>query len=109
VNALGRTLLRTWLLTPHTEVTIVDNKETEVSVLNLYKLRSRALIQELMLYNDFGNFDRISSMGMLMLLRADRLILYDGKLSEDSEKERMKGYLGDDPFFKTNYDKKFHK
>jgi len=36
---------------------------------NLYTIRSRALLKELINYNTEGNFDRISAMGMLMLLR----------------------------------------
>jgi hypothetical protein len=35
----------------------------------LYKIRSRALLKELITYNNEGNFDRVSAMGMLMLLR----------------------------------------
>jgi hypothetical protein len=30
-----------------------------------------------------GNFDRISAMGMLMLLREDKLIMYNGSISRE--------------------------
>lgn len=107
VNAYARNLLRSWLLKPVTVIQTVDGEEKEVIVPNLYTLRSRALIKELILYNSEGNFDRISAMGMLMLLREDKMILYNGNVSRDKEEEASASYLGNDPFFKTNYDARF--
>lgn len=63
---------------------MVDGHEQEVEVPRLYTLKSRALIKELIAYNTEANFDRISAMGMLMLLRMDRMILYQGDMSEAS-------------------------
>ena len=107
VNAYARNLLRSWLLKPITIIQTIDGEEKEVVVPNLYTLRSRALIKELILYNSEGNFDRISAMGMLMLLREDKMILYNGNVSRDKEEEASASYLGNDPFFKNNYDIKF--
>jgi hypothetical protein len=69
INAYARNLLRSWLLNPVPTVQNIDGEDKEVMIPNLYKLRSRALLKELITYNTEGNFDRVSAMGMLMLLR----------------------------------------
>ena len=107
INAYARNLLRSWLLRPVPVIQTIDGEDQEVMVPNLYTLRSRALIKELILYNSEGNFDRISSMGMLMLLREDKMILYKGEVSKSKEEDASASYLGNDPFFKTNYDARF--
>lgn len=103
VNAFARNLLRSWLLKPVPVIQTVDGEEQEVLVPNLYTLRNRALIKELIMYNSEGNFDRISAMGMLMLLREDRMILYKGEVNKDKEEKAKSGYLGNDSFFERNY------
>lgn len=107
INAYARNLLRSWLLRPVPVIQTIDGEDQEVMIPNLYTLRSRALIKELILYNSEGNFDRISSMGMLMLLREDKMILYKGEVSKSKEEDASASYLGNDPFFKTNYDARF--
>lgn len=107
INSYARNLVRAWLLKPTTIIQIEDGEEVEVTVPNLYTLRSRALIKELIAYNQEGNFDRISSLGMLMLLREDKMIMYQGNISSTREEEANAGYLGNDPFFKNNYDARF--
>lgn len=103
VNAFARNLLRAWLLKPVPIIQTVDGEEQEVMVPNLYTLRNRALIKELITYNSEGNFDRISAMGMLMLLREDRMILYKGEVSKEKEEKARSGYLGNDDYFDRNY------
>lgn len=107
INAYAKNLLRSWLLRPVPVIQTIDGEDQEVMIPNLYILRSRALIKELILYNSEGNFDRISSMGMLMLLREDKMILYKGEVSKSKEEDASASYLGNDPFFKTNYDARF--
>lgn len=107
INAYARNLLRSWLLRPVPVIQTIDGEDQEVMIPNLYTLRPRALIKELILYNSEGNFDRISSMGMLMLLREDKMILYKGEVSKSKEEDASASYLGNDPFFKKNYDAKF--
>lgn len=107
INAYARNLLRSWLLRPVPVIQTIDGEDQEVMIPNLYTLRPRALIKELILYNSEGNFDRISSMGMLMLLREDKMILYKGEVSKSKEEDASASYLGNDPFFKTNYDARF--
>ena len=48
-------------------------------------------------------------MGMRMLLREDKMILYSGEVSKSKEEDASASYLGNDPFFKTNYDARFNK
>lgn len=103
INAFARNRLRAWLLKPTTVIQVVDGEETEVDIPNLFTLRSRAFIKELINYNSEGNFDRISAAGMLMLLREDRIILYQGKVSKEKQEAANSSYLGNDPFFKKNY------
>lgn len=103
INSYGRNLLRAWLLRPTVVIQEVDGEPAEVTIPALFTLRSRALIQELINYNSEGNFDRISSMGMLMLLREDKMITYQGNISREKQEKASKSYLGNDPFFNRNY------
>lgn len=103
INSYGRNLLRAWLLRPTVVIQEVDGELAEVTIPALFTLRSRALIEELINYNSEGNFDRISSMGMLMLLREDKMITYQGNISREKQEKASKNYLGNDPFFNRNY------
>lgn len=103
INAFARNRLRAWLLRPVTVIKTVDGEEQEIEIPNLFTLRSRAFIKELINYNSEGNFDRISAAGMLMLLREDRIILYQGKVSREKQEKADNSYLGNDPFFRNNY------
>ena len=107
INAYGRTLLRNWLLKPTTRVELIDREEQEVTVPNLFNIRNRALIKELIGFNSEGNFDRVSANIMLMLLREDKMIMYNGNLLSSRSDESESSYLGNDDFFKVNYDYKF--
>lgn len=107
INSYARNLLRAWLLKPIPTIQSIDGEDKEVIVPNLYTIRSRALLKELILYNSAGNFDRISSMGMLMLLREDKIILCGGEVKKAGEAEEMSTYLGNDTFFRDNYDNRF--
>lgn len=107
INAYARSRLRSWLLSPTPIIEVIDGEEKEILVPRLFTVRNRALLKELITYNSEGNFDRISAMGMLMLLREDRMISYQGKVSKEKEDEANSTYLGNDPFFKSNYDLRF--
>lgn len=107
INAYAKNLLRSWLLKPVSSIQIIDGEQKEVMIPNLYTLRSRALLKELITYNSEGNFDRISSMGMLMLYREDKMAIYKGEINKGKEDKANSTYLGNDPFFKNNYDVKF--
>ncbi len=103
INSYARNLLRAWLLRPVVVIQEVDGEQVEVAIPALFTLRSRALIKELINYNSEGNFDRISAMGMLMLLREDKMITYQGNISKERQERESSSYLGNDPFFDRNY------
>lgn len=107
INAYARSRLRSWLLAPVPIMQIIDGEEKEVMVPRLFTVRNRALLKELINYNSEGNFDRISAMGMLMLLREDRMIRYQGDVSKEKQEKANSSYDGNDPFFKRNYDSRF--
>lgn len=107
INAYARSRLRSWLLAPVPIMQTIDEEEKEVMVPRLFTVRNRALLKELINYNSEGNFDRISAMGMLMLLREDRMIRYQGDVSKEKQERANNNYDGNDPFFKRNYDFKF--
>lgn len=109
INAYARNLLRSWLLRPINVIQEIDGEPQEVTIPALFTLRSRALIKELINYNNQGNFDRISSMGMLMLLREDKMITFQGDVSKEKQERASASYLGNDPFFERNYNSKFSK
>ena len=107
INAYARSRLRSWLLAPVPIMQTIDGEEKEVMVPRLFTVRNRALLKELINYNSEGNFDRISAMGMLMLLREDRMIRYQGDVSREKQERANNNYDGNDPFFKRNYDFRF--
>lgn len=99
INNYAKTLIRAWLLQSETIEEKDDKGEYHASQIpRLFTLRNRALIQELINYNAEGNFDRVSSMGMLMLLREDRLILGSGNLRKET---------GPDPYTQDKFFKRF--
>lgn len=107
INAYARSRLRSWLLAPVPIMQTIDGEEKEVLVPRLFTVRNRALLKELINYNSEGNFDRISAMGMLILLREDRMIRYQGDVSKEKQEKANSSYDGNDPFFKRNYDSRF--
>lgn len=102
INAYANNLIRDWLMKPVTIIQNVDGEDVEVTVYNLNFLRNRALIEELIAFNPEINVDRIRALGMVMLYREDKMVLYQGNPSRDSE-EVPKDYLGNDKFFTDNY------
>lgn len=103
INAYGRNLLRGWLLRPTVVIQEVDGEPQEVAIPSLFTIRNRALLKELINYNNQGNFDRISAMGMLMLFREDKMITYQGEMSKEKQERASASYLGNDPFFERNF------
>lgn len=102
INAYANNLIRDWLMKPVTIIQNVDGEDVEVTVYNLNFLRNRALIEELIAFNPEINVDRIRALGMVMLYREEKMVLYQGNPSRDPE-EAPKDYLGNDKFFTENY------
>jgi len=78
-----------------------EDDESEKNLLNLHKIRSIALLEELSSWNPDGNFDRVSAFGMVMVSRMDKLFTLDYRMGQAEEEE------DDDDFFKENYDNIF--
>ena len=103
INNYANDLIRNWLLSP-VKIGVSDgNEENIIETQNLYLLRNRALIEELIVFNPELNVDRIRALGMVMLYRQEKLILYQGNPSRESDYIES-DYTGNDPFFTKNYD-----
>lgn len=87
VNAAGRRLLKDWMLT-------TAYGEQEGGLMNLQKIRSIGLIEEAIMWNIDGNFDRISAMGMLMIYKEELYTL------DIAGVETKRNKTLDDDFFK---------
>lgn len=99
INAWARKLQADWLMTTayapfEDEVDKEGNKTEQPNLLNLHKIRSIGYIKELINWNPDDNFDRISAMGMLMILKADR-----SKYEQNKFENKVKTIV-DDPWFK---------
>lgn len=105
INNYANTLIRDWLLLPRTSIKKINGEEQEVTEFNLYSIRNRALLKELILFNPDINVDRVRALGMLMLYRQEKMILYQGDV-EKSKKPANASYLGNDSFFTRNYEGK---
>ena len=103
INNYANSLIRDWLLKPIVTVVVEDGEEKEVVVPNLYFLRGRALLEELIAFDPVRNFDRIRALGMLMLYREEKVILYGSRLNADDAEKTDKSYLGNDDYFSRNY------
>lgn len=104
INNYANGLIRDWLLKPTPTIIVEDGVEKQVQISNLYFIRSRALLEELIAFDPVRNFDRIRALGMLMLYREEKIILYGSNLNAESAEKADKSYLGNDDFFKRNYD-----
>lgn len=106
VNDYANRLIRDWLLKPVTIQSGEGGEET--TVFNLTRIRNRALIKELMLYNPDINVDRIRAFGLLMLYREQFMVTYNGDPSS-SKNVVESDYLGNDDYFTRNYDNRLRK
>lgn len=97
----GFRLIRDWLMKSSTKIEKNDKgEEVEVTVPNLYNIRNRALIKELMLWNPVKNFDRVMSLVQLMLYREEKMVLYQGNIQRGEER---KDGMENDDYFTKNY------
>ena len=106
IKGYGYQKIREWLLQPYTKIEKdAEGNNIEVQQANLYRLKNRALIKELILWNPDINVDRIMAMVQLMLYREEKMILYGGNMSSSGQDSGSE--LADDPFFKQNYDARY--
>lgn len=93
VNKWGRMLQAQWMQTK-------AHGDDEDERLNLHRIRSLAYIEECIAWNSDGNFDRVSAMGMLMILREDRMKRTQS--AKDNQNKNIKK-ASNDNFFNKNY------
>ena len=106
LKGYGFERIQSWLMTPFTTIEKdSEGKEFEVTLPNLYRLRNRALIKELILWNPNINVDRIMALVQLILYREEKMILYNGNMSSSGQESGSD--LANDPFFIQNYDERF--
>jgi hypothetical protein len=97
----GFRLIRDWLMKSSTKIEKNEKgEEIEVTVPNLFNIRNRALIKELMLWNPVKNFDRVMSLVQLMLYREEKMILFQGNIQKGEEKHDG---MENDDYFTKNY------
>ena len=106
LKGYGYERIQSWLMTPFTTIEKdSEGKEFEVTLPNLYRLKNRALIKELILWNPNINVDRIMALVQLILYREEKMILYNGDMSSSGQESGSD--LANDPFFTQNYDERF--
>ena len=99
INSWGRKLQADWLIESAYSMITEDELDSQgnpiqkPTLLNVHKVRSIGYLKELIAWNPDDNFDRVSAMGMLMILRADR-----AKFERNKYEEKVKTRL-DDPWF----------
>lgn len=94
-------MIQTWLRKPIVSIeTDEDGNNNEVTIPNLYRIKNRALLKELVLWNPQGNFDRIMSLVQLMLYREEKMVLYHGDLKHTEE---VSSGMEKDDYWDKNY------
>ena len=105
INNFANRLIKDWLLMKvPIEVKQEDGHIEIQEIPKLYKLKNRALIEELIQFNPDINVDRIRALGMLMLYREQYIIRYGTGRTESSSEILSKDYAGNDKFFTRNFD-----
>lgn len=104
IKEYGFGLIRDWLLKPVVKVVQGDDgEEQEITISNLYNIRNRALLKELILYHPQINVDRIMALCMLMIYRQEKMVLFQGDMRRTQEKPS--GMAADD-YWARNYHNK---
>ena len=94
-------MIQTWLRKPIVSLESTEEGETkEVTIPNLYRIKNRALLKELALWNPQGNFDRVMSLVQLMLYREEKMVLYHGDLKRTEE---VSSGMEKDDYWDKNY------
>lgn len=107
IKNYGYKLIRDWLLKPYTKIEKDSNgNDIEVKLPNLYRIKNRALLKELILWNPDINVDRIMALVQGMLYREEKMILFNGVINS-SNQGTPKEDPSNDIFFSKNYDFKF--
>lgn len=97
INAYGLRLILDWLTSP------AYGEDEHSEIMNLHTLRNEGLIRELMNFNTDGNFDRVSAMIMVMIIKEERI-----KFVERKQRQKVATLLDDD-FFSRNFEQRIQK
>lgn len=97
VNAYALRLTLTYLDQP------AYGEEPDTGMTNLQKIKSIGLLDELIHYSPDGNFDRISALGMLLILKEARYRVYE---RGDQKKKDTSKNLSEDSFFISRFKRK---
>lgn len=104
INNYANQLIKDWLMTPVTTIAEVEGVEQEIVMPQLYTLKNRALLKELVLFNPKINVDRIRAFGMLMLYREQFVVMYQGNLDRSQNDDEYDATdPANDEFFTKNY------
>ena len=105
LNNYANGLINDWLKKPM--VTTEKNEDGELeeyTTLNLYKIKAKALLEELAAFRPEINVDRVRCLGLVMILREEALIACGGDLSKLKRPEK-KVTKADDDYFTKNWNK----
>lgn len=103
INNYANGLIRDWLNKKQTIIVKEDGQEMVREVPNLYFIKGKALLEELVGFDPYRNFDRIRALGMAMLYREERMVLTGGNPLAAANQKADKDYLGNDDYFSRNY------
>lgn len=104
INLYANERIKDWLLKPIPTIIQENGEDKQITIPNLYRLRNKALIQELIAFTPEINVDRVRALGMVMLYREEKMILYNGYISQDKFDKANANDLSNDDFFTRNYD-----
>lgn len=101
IKEYGFGLIRDWLLKPVPKIVRTEEgEEEEITISNLYNIRNRALLKELILFHPHLNVDRIMALCMLMIYRQEKMVLYQGDLKRN---ELPSTGIGASDYWSKNY------
>lgn len=96
VRAQGKRLQKSWMLKPKE---YIDGEGEQQTIIMLRTIKSIGYLEELYEWNDENNFDRVSAMDMVMILREERL-----KLVRNTKETGLEEYVEEDSFIANNFD-----
>ena len=105
INRRARMLQNDWMITSANPAYQDYDEEGNLASnkLNMHLIRSTAYLEEAIAWNPDGNFDRISSMGMVMLLREEKKQYLDNIKTNNSPTKS----LAEDEYFTKEFDERF--
>ncbi|MCP4255523.1 MAG: hypothetical protein GY775_19380 [Candidatus Scalindua sp.] len=96
-NSYARELINTWSLE---EVPIGQEEDGQVVYMpRMYEIKSKGLLQEIILWNSKGNFDRISALGAVLILLFDRtydegeILQQEASILDGGVFEKMRSFI----------------